>query len=48
MIKLKDTISKIVGIVTVQFFLIDGALKTAKSAWKGPIGGTIRGVGKLF
>ena len=44
MIKIKDTVAKIAGILAVQMFIMDGALKTGTSVWAGPIGGTVRKV----
>ena len=47
MIKLKDTMAKTGGIVATQFYLIDGGLKAGQSTWRGPIGDTVRLVGKV-
>ena len=43
-IKIKEIISKMVGVSTTMMFMVDGASKTGNSIWKGPIGGTLRTV----
>jgi hypothetical protein len=43
-IKVKEIISKMVGIATTMLFMVDGAAKTGTSVWKGPVGGVLRTV----
>lgn len=41
-IKMKDMISKNIGIVTTSLYTLDTGVKTMQSTWNGPIGETIR------
>ena len=41
-IKLKDTVMKLVGILMTFMYLIQGAMMTGQSINKGPIGSTLR------
>ena len=43
-IKLKDTVMKLVGILMTFMYLIQGAMMTGQSINKGPIGSTLRAV----
>ena len=43
-IKIKEIISKMVGVSTTMLYMVDGASKTGNSIWRGPIGGTLRTV----
>jgi len=43
-IKIKEIISKMVGVSATMLYMVDGAAKTGNSVWKGPIGGTLRTV----
>jgi len=42
MIKLKDTLFKVTGIMAVQIYLVEGAMKTGQSIDRGPIGSVLR------
>ena len=44
----KDIVAKVVGIVTVIMYMVDGSLKTAESSWNGPPGQTVRAIGSCF
>jgi hypothetical protein len=46
-ITIKDTFSKLVGIIGTMVFLLDGSMKTSSSVWNGPPGQMIRGVSKI-
>jgi hypothetical protein len=46
-INIKDLFGKFVGILASIIFILDGSLKTMGSAWNGPTGGLVRGLGKL-
>ena len=41
-IKLKDLGSKIMGVMAVLLFMLDGMVKTGTGIWAGPVGDTIR------
>ena len=41
-IKLKDLGSKIMGVMAVLLFMLDGMVKTGTGIWAGPVGETIR------
>lgn len=41
-IAMKDMVGKIVGIITVLLYTIDGVMKTMQSAWGSPAGGVMR------
>ena len=47
LIKTKDTMGKMVGIMATLMYLLQGSIMTAQSTWNGPPGGLIRTVGKL-
>jgi hypothetical protein len=42
LIKIKDTIGKLLGISATLIYMIDGTFKAGTSIWKGPVGGTMR------
>ena len=46
-ISIKDLIGKMLGIVVTILYILDGSLKTMNSAWNGPMGQTIRKIGKI-
>jgi hypothetical protein len=46
-ITIKDTFSKLIGIIGTMVFLLDGSMKTSSSIWNGPPGSMIRGVAKI-
>jgi hypothetical protein len=41
-IKMKDTMSKTVGIMATLMNTMDTSVQTMQSAWAGPIGATVR------
>ena len=43
-IKLKDTVMKLVGILMTFMYLIQGAMMTGQSVNRGPIGETLRSI----
>jgi hypothetical protein len=47
-IGIKDLIGKIIGVLVVLLYLMDGTIKTMKSAWNGPPGQLTRALGKCF
>jgi hypothetical protein len=47
-IGIKDLIGKIIGVMVVLLYLMDGSIKTMKSAWNGPPGQLTRALGKCF
>lgn len=47
-IKVKDTMGKTAGVIGTTAYLLDGSVKTAQSTWNGPIGESVRVVGKLI
>lgn len=48
MIGIKDLISKIIGVVAVLMYQIDGTMKTMNSAWNGTGGQLVRKLGNCF
>jgi hypothetical protein len=42
LVKIKDTIGKLMGISATLIYMIDGTYKAGQSTWKGPVGGTLR------
>jgi len=47
-IGLKDMVGKTIGIVVTLLYVLDGSIKTMKSAWSGPSGQLVRALGKCF
>lgn len=47
-IKLKDVLGKVVGIVLTLLYVLDGSVKTMKSTWAGPPGQMVRTMGSCF
>ena len=45
---IKDLIGKVVGILTVILYLLDGSVKTVNSMWNGPNGQLVRSLGNCF
>ena len=43
-ITLKSLVAKMVAVVVVNMYNIEAAVLTLSSAWKGPMGATIRGL----
>ena len=43
-IAIKDMMGKMMGVMTTFLFMLDGAVKTMKSVWKGPPGQLLRGL----
>jgi hypothetical protein len=44
---IKDMMQKIIGILATLVYVMDGTMKTMSSTWNGPIGGMVRGIGKM-
>ena len=47
MIKMKDMMGKIVGIMATMMYLLQGSIMTMQSSWKGPPGEMVRFMSKL-
>jgi hypothetical protein len=47
-IKIKDLMGKLVGIVLTLMYILDGSIKTMNSTWNGPPGEMIRAMGQCF
>lgn len=47
-IGIKDMVGKTVGIVVTLLYVLDGSIKTIKSAWNGPAGQVVKKLGKCF
>jgi hypothetical protein len=47
-ISIKDLVGKMVGIVVTIMYVLDGSIKTMKSAWAGPSGQLVRAIGSCF
>jgi hypothetical protein len=46
-INIKDTFSKIIGVIASFIFILDGSVKTSSSLWAGPPGSMIRAISKI-
>lgn len=47
-ISIKDLMAKTIGTIVSMLYVMDGSMKTLKSAWDGPPGQMIQKVGKCF
>jgi hypothetical protein len=47
-ISIKDMIGKMIGIVVTIMYVLDGSIKTMKSAWAGPPGQLVKAIGSCF
>lgn len=47
-IKIKDMVGKMIGIVVTIMYVLDGSIKTMNSAWAGPNGQLVRAIGSCF
>lgn len=47
-ISIKDMVGKMIGIVVTIMYVLDGSIKTMKSAWAGPPGQLVRAIGSCF
>jgi hypothetical protein len=47
-IKVKDVLGKVIGVVLSLMYLMDGSIKTMKSTWNGPPGQMVRAMGACF
>jgi hypothetical protein len=47
-ISIKDLVGKMVGIIVTIMYVLDGSIKTMKSAWAGPPGKVIKSIGSCF
>ena len=46
-VKIKDTMSKIIGIMSTMMYILQGSVMTMQSSWNGPPGDMVRFMGKL-
>ena len=46
-IDIKDMFSKFIGIITSLMYIMSGSIDTMKSAWNGPPGDVVRGLGDI-
>ena len=46
-VKIKDTMSKIIGIMATMMYILQGSVMTMQSSWNGPPGDMVRCMGKL-
>jgi len=47
-ISIKDMVGKMIGIIVTIMYVLDGSIKTMKSAWAGPSGQLVRAIGSCF
>ena len=47
-ISIKDMVGKMIGIVVTIMYVLDGSIKTMKSAWAGPTGQLVKRIGSCF
>lgn len=47
-ISIKDMVGKMIGIVVTIMYMLDGSIKTMKSAWSGPPGQMVKSIGSCF
>jgi len=47
-ISIKDMVGKMIGIVVTIMYVLDGSIKTMKSAWAGPPGQIVQAIGSCF
>jgi len=47
-IKFKNILGQMIGIVLSLMYLMDGSIKTMQSTWNGPPGGMVRSMGRCF
>ena len=47
-ISIKDMVGKMIGIVVTIMYVLDGSIKTMKSAWAGPPGQLVKAIGSCF
>jgi hypothetical protein len=47
-ISIRDTVGKLIGIVTTIMYVLDGSIKTMSSAWAGPPGQLVKAIGSCF
>jgi hypothetical protein len=48
LIAIKDMVGKLIGILMVVMYVMDGSIKTMNSVWKGPPGDMVRSIGSCF
>lgn len=48
LIAISDMVGKIIGIVMVIMYVMDGSIKTMHSMWNGPAGDMVRNIGSCF
>ena len=41
-IKMRDMLGKVVGVIASMMYILQGSFQTMDSAWKGPMGGLVR------
>jgi hypothetical protein len=47
MIKMKDMLGKIVGVMATMMYILQGTVMTMQSSWNGPPGKMVRMMSKL-
>jgi hypothetical protein len=48
LIAIRDMVGKIIGILMVIMYVMDGSIKTMRSMWNGPPGDLVRSIGSCF
>jgi hypothetical protein len=48
LIAIKDMVGKIIGVLMVVMYIMDGSIKTMHSMWNGPPGDLVRSIGSCF
>ena len=46
--KLVDMVHKIVAVIGAMMYILQGSFQTMESAWAGPMGQLVRGIGSIF
>ncbi len=46
-IKIKDMVSKVIGIMMTMMYLVQGSVMTMQSTWNGPPGAMVRFMGNI-
>ncbi len=47
MVKMKDMVGKVVGIMTTMMFILQGSVMTMQSTWAGPPGAMVKMMSKM-
>ena len=48
LIAIRDMVGRIIGILMVIMYVMDGSIKTMRSMWNGPPGDLVRSIGSCF